>query len=102
VDFSNAITSQKTSAGLFVTGEIYVGQHGRSLRLHGLQPGVNDNAFQRRIVIHGAPYVSWKTMLVNGGRLGHSSGCPAVAEDQVEHIIGQLQRGSLVYIHTPS
>ena len=53
--FSNAEGSHMTSLGLFVTADPYVGRNGYSLRLHGLDRGVNDNAFDRAIVVHGAP-----------------------------------------------
>jgi hypothetical protein len=55
--FSNASGSLATSLGLFVTGGTYVGSNGYSLRLKGLEEGVNDMAFDRAIVMHGAPYV---------------------------------------------
>ena len=98
-DFSNEINSNKSSKGFFITGEIFVGEHGPSLPLQGLQEGLNNNAFNREIIIHGADYVSWKSIIVNLGRLGRSLGCPAVAEDQRDEVIGKLQGSALVYIH---
>jgi hypothetical protein len=56
--FSNQNESYATSLGLFRTQESYRGQNGYSLRMEGLEPGFNDNAYDRAIVIHGAPYVS--------------------------------------------
>ena len=56
--FSNVPNSYQTSLGLFVTAEPYVGKNGYSLRLDGLEAGVNDRARERAIVMHGAPYVS--------------------------------------------
>ena len=98
-DFSNEVNSNKSSKGFFITGEIFIGEHGPSLPLHGLQEGLNNNAFNREIIIHGADYVSWKSIIVNLGRLGRSLGCPAVAEDQRDEVIGKLQGSALVYIH---
>jgi hypothetical protein len=98
-DFSNEANSNKSSKGFFITGEIFVGEHGPSLALHGLQEGLNDNAFSRDIIIHGADYVSWQSIIVNLGRLGRSLGCPAVAQDQIDEVISKLKGGALVYVH---
>ena len=77
VNFSNQNESFATSLGLYRTQQSYVGQNGYSLRMEGLEPGFNDNAFDRAIVIHGAPYVSPVLARANG-RIGRSLGCPAV------------------------
>jgi hypothetical protein len=98
-DLSNEIGSHKSSRGFFITGEKYEGDHGSSLRLHGQEPGINDNAFRRDIVIHGADWVSYKAVLQNGGRLGRSWGCPAVPVSAAEEIIEKLKDGSLLYIY---
>ncbi len=98
-DFSNDVQSHKSCKGFLVTGEAFKGEHGRSLRLYGLQDGLNNNAFTRGIVIHGADYVSWISILANGGRLGRSLGCPAVSQDSIDDVIDKLNNGALVYIH---
>ena len=98
-DFSNEVDSNKSSRGFFITGEICVGEHGHSLALHGLQEGLNNNAFKRDIIIHGADYVSWSSIIVNLGRLGRSLGCPAVAQDKINEVIDKLKGGALVYIY---
>ena len=60
--FSNQAESFKSSIGFYATGEIYDGKHGLSLKLDGLEKGLNDNARVRAVVLHGADYVSyWKT-----------------------------------------
>ena len=58
VAFSNEIGSHQSSLGLFRTDEPYTGRYGYSLRLSGLEPGFNDNARERAIVVHGSSYVS--------------------------------------------
>jgi hypothetical protein len=75
--FSNEPGSKASSLGLFVTAEVYDGAHGRSLRLQGVEPGINDQAFDRAIVMHGADYVSLD-FAARQGRLGRSLGCPAL------------------------
>src|SRR3546814_767402 len=54
--FSNTTSSHQSSLGFYVTGEVYRGKHGRSLRLDGMDPGFNCNARDRAIVLHGASY----------------------------------------------
>ena len=101
LDFSNDVNSHKSCKGFFITGETFIGEHGLSLRLHGLQQGLNNNALARDIVIHGADYVSWGSILANCGRLGRSLGCPAVARNTIEEVVSRLKDGALIYIHAP-
>lgn len=95
--FGNEIDSLQSSLGFFVTGDTYYGRHGYSLRLHGLEPGINDNAFQRDIVIHGASYVS-EDYAARNGRLGRSWGCPALPLETSRQIIDLIKGGSCVFI----
>jgi hypothetical protein len=94
--FSNAPGSLMTSLGLFVTDAPYVGHNGYSLRLRGLDPGVNDRAFERAIVVHGAPYVS-ESVAARLGRLGRSWGCPAVRLDVARTLIDTIKGGTALY-----
>ena len=98
--FSNKDGSHQTSLGLFVTDATYQGQHGYSLRLRGLDAGINDNAFTRAIVIHGAAYVS-ETVAKQLGRLGRSWGCPALSVNVAKPIIDLIKGGTVVYAHGP-
>ena len=82
--FSNIEGSKMSSVGLFQTAETYYGSNGYSLRLRGLDPGFNDNALSRAIVMHGAPYVS-QAIADRLGRLGRSWGCPAVRAGSGAH-----------------
>ena len=99
VDFSNEVDSLKSSRGFFLTGEKYEGKNGPSLRLTGLEPGINDNAMERGIVVHGADYVGYGSILRNGGRLGLSWGCPVLPKRVTEEVIDQIKDGSILYIH---
>jgi hypothetical protein len=98
--FSNRLGSRRTSLGLFRTAHTYVGSNGYSLRLHGLEPGVNDRAFERAIVMHGAPYVSTDTV-AKLGRLGRSFGCPAVRPAIARRLIDEIRDGQLVFAYYP-
>jgi len=96
--FSNIDSSHQSSLGFYLTGEIYTGKHGSSLRLDGLDANFNSNARQRDIVIHGAPYVSQQT-INNIGRLGRSFGCPAVAPELTYSIINLLKDKTVLFIN---
>jgi len=96
--FSNKAESQKSCLGFFMTAETYYGKHGYSLSLDGLEPGINDNARIRSIVIHGADYVS-QSFIDKYGRLGRSWGCPALPSDVSKKIIDQISGGSCLFIY---
>lgn len=98
--FSNAARSHATSLGVFVTGEVYVGRHGKSLRLDGLEPGVNDAARARAIVVHGASYVT-DAFVAAHGRAGRSHGCPAVDPAVAPRLIDALARGAVLFAYYP-
>ncbi len=93
--FSNVPGSNASSRGSYVTGAEYVGKHGRSRRLHGLEDD-NSNAFDRAIVIHGANYVD-SAMAENQGRVGRSLGCFAFEQDEIAQILELLGEGRLLY-----
>ena len=78
VRFSNEPGSLMSSLGVFLTGDTYIGKHGLSLRLRGMERGVNDKSMERAIVIHAANYVS-ERVGTREGRIGRSWGCPAVS-----------------------
>ena len=98
--FSNKAESNMTSLGLFRTAETYVGHNGYSLRLDGLERGVNDHARDRAIVIHGAPYVDAATAKANG-YLGRSLGCPAVRPAVARQLIDAVKGGGLLFAYYP-
>jgi hypothetical protein len=98
--FSNREGSLQSSLGLFKAAESYFGAHGLSLRLDGLEPGVNDQARARAIVLHGAEYVDPK-LIATQGRLGRSHGCPAVRPDLTDQVIEVLQDGQMLYAYHP-
>jgi hypothetical protein len=98
--FSNSPGSLATSLGLFVTDDPYVGSNGYSLRLKGLEEGVNDMAWDRAIVMHGAPSVS-RAAVRALGRIGRSWGCPAVRKEIARKMIDTLRGGSPVFAFYP-
>ncbi len=100
-DFSNSAESYKSSLGFYATGEIYNGKHGISLKLDGLEKGMNDNARERAVVIHGADYVS-EAFIKGNKRLGRSQGCPALPVELAAEIISIIKDKSCLYIYHPS
>ena len=98
--FSNVTGSRMTSLGAFRASDVYEGQHGISLHLDGLEPGFNDRARERTIVMHGAAYVSGAT-IASRGRLGRSWGCPAVRPAIAKTLIETIKDGSLVFAYYP-
>ena len=99
--FSNINESFKSSLGFYATGEIYNGKHGMSLKLDGLEKGVNDNARNRGVVVHGADYVS-ESFIRNHQRLGRSQGCPALPVELTNEIINVIKDKSCLFIYHPS
>lgn len=98
--FSNIPESNQSSLGFYITGSIYTGKHGTSLKLHGVEKGINDNAEKRAIVMHAADYVS-ENFIKRVGRLGRSQGCPAVPVEEHKEIINTLANGSCLFIYYP-
>jgi hypothetical protein len=98
--FSNQNESKATSLGLYRTGATYLGHNGYSLRMEGLEPGFNDHALDRGIVIHGAPYVS-PDLARSNGRIGRSLGCPAVRPAIAHPLIDSMKEGQLLFSYYP-
>lgn len=101
-EFSNKMSSLKSSLGFYVTGNTYRGKHGTSLILDGVEKGINDQAKNRAIVLHGANYVS--SNLVSDGQtpIGRSFGCPAVPNNIVKSIIATIKGGTCMFVYAPN
>lgn len=93
--FSNEPNSLATSDGAYLTGQIYEGMHGQSMRLLGLDPA-NSNAEPRAIVIHGADYVS-EDHIAKWGKTGRSEGCFAVARHMIPQVLGMLGPNRMLF-----
>ena len=98
--FSNAEGSLQSSLGLFRTAETYQGENGYSLRMDGLEPGINDRARPRAIVMHGAWYVD-PLQALRQGRLGRSLGCPALRPQVARQVIDALKQGQVLFAYYP-
>ncbi len=96
--FSNELHSNKSSLGFYTTAETYIGKHGLSLKLNGLEKGLNHKARERGIVLHGADYVS-ESFISKHGILGRSLGCPAVPLELHEEIINTIKNGNCLFIY---
>jgi hypothetical protein len=93
--FSNDPGSLATSDGAYLTGQIYEGVHGQSMRLLGLDAD-NSNAEPRAIVIHGADYVS-EDHIATWGKVGRSEGCFAVARHMIPQVLAMLGPNRMLY-----
>lgn len=98
--FSNRVGSHQSSLGLFRTAESYRGKHGYSLRMDGLEPGINDRARERAIVIHPADYVN-PQWIASQGRIGRSQGCPAVRPEVGRMVVDSLKGGQYLFAWYP-
>lgn len=98
-NFSNKDGTNKSSAGFFLTGNIYKGRNGKSLELYGLEKNKNDNVRKRNIVIHGADYAN-PEFIEKYGRLGRSLGCLAVPTKENSKIIDIIYGNTVIYVHT--
>lgn len=97
--FSNREGSHATSKGLYRVGAgIESPKHGPALLLHGLERGVNDQALEREVIIHGADYVG-EDFIAEHGRSGRSWGCPAVSRRDMPRMLELLANGGLLYVH---
>jgi hypothetical protein len=99
--FSNTPESLQSSLGFYITKQTYTGEHGLSLRINGVDPGYNDKALERSIVIHGAAYVDGARARA-GIFMGRSFGCPAVPQNESAKIITTIKNGTCLFIYHPS
>ena len=98
--FSNQESSLQSSLGTYITKDTYIGHKGYSLNLQGLDRGFNDNAYNRRVVVHGAWYVE-PDFIKKAGRAGLSWGCPAIAQTLAKPVINTIKNGSVVFAYFP-
>ena len=95
--FSDRIDSRESSLGFYLTDSEYFGDHGRALKLDGMDPGFNGNARKRAIVLHSANYVCQAVIDVHG-RLGRSFGCPAVSPEVIDQVIDTIKDKTVIFI----
>lgn len=100
VNFSNEEGTHASSLGAFATMGTYTGGNGYSMKLKGLERGVNDAAEERAIVMHGAWYVD-AALAEKQGRIGRSWGCPAVRDEISQELIDRIKDGTLLLAYHP-
>lgn len=96
--FSNELSSYESSLGFYITGMLYMGKHGRSLRLLGMDDGFNNKACERSIVLHAAAYVS-ESSIHQLGRLGRSQGCPAVSFSVIHKVLNLIKDQTVIFVN---
>lgn len=97
--FSNRAESRQSSLGFYTTLQTYYGGHGLSLRLQGMEKGINDKALARNIVVHGAAYIGDDR---EGDFMGRSYGCPAIPEEDCGKLIEVIKHGTCLFIYHPT
>jgi len=100
-NFSNKPDSYKSSLGFYRTRNTYYGNNGLALKIEGLEKGINDNANDRRIVVHGSNYVGGSYLKTNH-KTGRSLGCPAVPEKEIDKLVKNIKGGSCFFIYHPT
>ncbi|WP_207906233.1 murein L,D-transpeptidase catalytic domain family protein [Flaviaesturariibacter aridisoli] len=98
--FSNNNESLQSSLGFYVTKGTYIGKHGLSLRLSGLEDGWNSNAEARAVVMHGAEYIG--SGRADAAYMGRSWGCPAVPQAQASKVINLIKDGTALFVYHPT
>ncbi|OGT26648.1 MAG: hypothetical protein A3I77_07410 [Gammaproteobacteria bacterium RIFCSPLOWO2_02_FULL_42_14] len=96
--FSNQPGSRESSLGIFTTGDEYSGAHGKSMRLNGLEAGINNNAYTREIVVHPAPYVT-PQFIKQTGYAGRSWGCFALNPARIDQFMRLTHGGSVLFAY---
>lgn len=99
--FSNKAQSHQSSLGFYITRDTYWGGHGLALKIDGLEPGINDKAERRKIVVHGSRYVG-SDYLQFSKYIGRSFGCPAIPSKQSNEIINTIKNGTCFFIYHPT
>jgi hypothetical protein len=99
--FSNKMSSKQSSLGFYITMSTYNGQHGLSLRVKGLEPGFNDKAIVRGLVVHGADYIG-DGQYEQHTIMGRSYGCPAVPRSESLQLINTIKEGTCLFIYHPT
>jgi hypothetical protein len=98
--FSNAAGSYQSSLGFYITRqEIRGSSVGLSLVLDGVEKGINDNAYRREIIMHGADYAT-ESFIRRTGRLGRSFGCPAVPPELIKPVVESIKEGTCLFIYS--
>ena len=99
--FSNSPESHKSSLGFYRTLQPYYGEHGLSLRIGGLERGINDRADRRNIVIHGSEYIG-DNFIQSNPFAGRSYGCPALPSNEIDEVVNTIKDGTCLFIYHPT
>ncbi len=90
LQFSNTPNSYMTSLGKYKIGAAYIGNFGKSYKLHGLESS-NSKAFERFVVLHRYSCVPDDEQT---SPICNSLGCPMLSENYFETLETLLQKQS--------
>ena len=96
--FSDAVESNKSSIGFYITGNTYNGGNGYSLILNGDEKGYNSNLAKRSVVVHAADYAN-EDYIARNGRMGRSLGCPALPENIYKQVIETIKEKTMIFAY---
>ncbi len=96
--FSDAVESNKSSIGFYITGNTYNGGNGYSLILNGDEKGYNSNLAKRSVVVHAADYAN-EDYIASNGRMGRSLGCPALPENIYKQVIETIKEKTMIFAY---
>ena len=96
--FSDAVESNKSSIGFYITGNTYNGGNGYSLILQGDEKGYNSNLAKRSVVVHAADYAN-EDYIARNGRMGRSLGCPALPENIYKQVIETIKEKTMIFAY---
>lgn len=96
--FSDAVESNKSSIGFYITGNTYNGGNGYSLILNGDEKGYNSNLAKRSVVVHAADYAN-EDYIARNGRMGRSWGCPALPENIYKQVIETIKEKTMIFAY---
>lgn len=99
--FSNRVNSHESSLGVILTGKVYEGIAGFSMRLHGLESKFNSNVFKRDVVMHPASYAT-HNFVESHHQTGKSYGCLAVSKKLAKGLINTIKNGTIIVNYFPS
>lgn len=95
---SNTPETELSCAGVFETQEAYHGSFGKSMRINGLEPNVNNNTRERNIVFHPIPKFTILGIKIPEWLLWYSDGCFATQNEIMTKLVDNYADGTYLVV----